>query len=229
MNRRDEIKANLTEVNEKIASACLAANRDRESVTLIVVTKTWPSSDIEILADLGVTDVGENRDQDAKAKHQELLHVPLTWHAIGQIQTNKARSIATWADVVHSIDRPDLVSAFDRVTQTREKPLEVLIQLDLDPTPTEKRGGIAPAKMFELAKQISDTNGLQLAGVMAVAPLIGDPDTAFADLQKHSTLLQQDYPDATIISAGMSQDFQNAIKYGATHLRIGSLVLGHRP
>lgn len=229
MNRRDEIEANLTDVNDQIASACLAANRDFNSVTLIVVTKTWPSSDIEILAELGVTDVGENRDQDAKVKHQELAHVPLTWHAIGQIQTNKARSIASWADVVHSVDRPELVIALDRVTQDREKPLETLIQVDLDPSPTDNRGGSSPDQMMELAKQISDAKGLKLAGVMAVAPLNLDPDSAFAQLQKYSLQLQLEYPEASIVSAGMSQDFKNAIKYGATHLRIGSLVLGHRP
>jgi pyridoxal phosphate enzyme (YggS family) len=228
VNRRDEIAANLAEVNEQIEAACLEANRAVESVNLVVVTKTWPSSDIEILVELGITNVGENRDQDARAKQQELAHLPLTWHAIGQIQTNKARSVATWADVVHSIDRPELIAAFDRVTQTREEPLEVLIQIDLDPTPTDKRGGIAPAQMLDLAQQIIDANGLNLAGLMAVAPLESDPDVAFAQLQKHSILLQQHYPEATVISAGMSQDFQNAIKYGATHLRIGSLVLGHR-
>ncbi len=228
MNRRDEIAANLAQVNEQIASACLEANRDVESVKLIVVTKTWPSSDIEILVELGITDVGENRDQDAKAKHQELNHLRLTWHAIGQIQTNKARSVATWADVVHSVDRPELVTALSRVTQTRVQPLGVLIQIDLDPTPTEKRGGIDPAQMLHIAEQISAADGLKLAGIMAVAPLRSDPDAAFAQLQRHALVLQQNYPEATTISAGMSQDFENAIKYGATHLRIGSLVLGHR-
>ena len=228
MNRRDEIAANLAEVNEQIEAACLEANRAVESVNLVVVTKTWPSSDIEMLVELGITNVGENRDQDARAKQQELAHLPLTWHAIGQIQTNKARSVATWADVVHSIDRPELIAAFDRVTQAREESLEVLIQIDLDSAPPDKRGGIAPAQMLDLAEQICDTSGLRLAGLMAVAPLEADPDVAFAKLQKHALVLQQNYPEATIISAGMSQDFRNAIKYGATHLRIGSLVLGHR-
>ena len=228
MDRKQELHANLLDVERDISQACIAANRNREDVTLIAVTKTWPASDVDLLAELGVTNVGENRDQEAKPKHDEVQAKNLIWHAIGQLQTNKAKSVAAWADVVHSVDRVDLVTALTKAVANRETPLGVLIQANLDPVPTENRGGALPDEIMNLADLISRSSGLRLQGVMGVAPLGGDDDMAFARLQEFANLIQAKFPEANWISAGMSGDFATALKYGATHLRIGSSILGKR-
>jgi pyridoxal phosphate enzyme (YggS family) len=195
---------------------------------LIAVTKTWPASDVDLLAGLGVTDVGENRDQEAKPKHEEVQAKNLTWHAIGQLQTNKAKSVAAWADVVHSVDRIDLVTALTKAVVGRNLPLGVLIQANLDPNPTENRGGALPNELLKLAELISQCDGLRLKGVMGVAPLGGDDEFAFSKLQEFASQIQNMFPQANWISAGMSGDFGTALKFGATHLRIGSSILGNR-
>lgn len=228
MERRLELQANLQDVEREISQACVAANRNRSDVTLIAVTKTWPATDVDLLAGLGVTDVGENRDQEAKPKHEEVQATNLIWHAIGQLQTNKAKSVSAWADVVHSVDRTDLVTALTKAVVARETPLKILIQANLDPNPTENRGGALPSELMSLAKMISECEGLALQGVMGVAPLSGDDDLAFARLQELASQIQGAYPEANWISAGMSGDFAAALKYGATHLRIGSSILGNR-
>lgn len=228
MDRRLELQTNLQEVEREISDACIAANRNRSDVTLIAVTKTWPASDVDLLAGLGITDVGENRDQEAKPKHEEVLAKNLTWHAIGQLQTNKAKSVAAWADVVHSVDRTDLVTALTKAVTGRERPLSVLIQANLDPNPTENRGGALPSELLNLAELISQSNGLHLQGIMGVAPLAGNDDLAFSKLQGFASEIQDSFPEANWISAGMSGDFATALKYGATHLRIGSSILGNR-
>lgn len=232
MDRQTELAANLSEVNRDIDDTCQKYGRDRNEVHLIVVTKTWPASDVELLASLGVTEVGENRDQEAKPKHDEVT-ADLTWHAIGQLQTNKAKSVANWADVVHSVDRVDLVNALAKAVAARTKPLRCLIQVNLDPKTEageafEHRGGADESEVLDLAKMISGTPNLELSGVMGVAPLEGDPERAFIRLREISAKLISIYPNATWISAGMSGDYVPAIKHGATHLRIGSSILGHR-
>lgn len=228
MNRRAQLQENLARVQARVNYACHKAGRSPDEVTIIVVTKTWPASDVRLLAELGVTDVGENRDQEAKPKAEVLSDCQLTWHAIGQLQTNKAKSVAQWADVVHSVDRPELVRALAKACSQRESVLNVLIQVNLDPQPTEARGGCSVSEVAQLAKMISEESSLSLAGVMGVAPLVGDAMSAFTTLKQQSEKLRTQYPDATWISAGMSDDFEKAIKMGATHLRIGSLILGHR-
>jgi pyridoxal phosphate enzyme (YggS family) len=228
MERKLQLQSNLDIVQQEISDACIVAQRSPSEVTLIVVTKTWPASDVELLAQLGVTDVGENRDQEAKPKFDEVKDLNLTWHAIGQLQTNKAKSVATWADVVHSVDRFDLVTALGKAVTSRTTPLAVLIQVDLDPSPKDNRGGAAPSQVLELADLITRTPGLVLQGVMGVAPLGGDDAQAFALLQQVSQQVQAQNSGADWISAGMSGDFETALKFGATHLRIGSSILGNR-
>jgi pyridoxal phosphate enzyme (YggS family) len=228
MDRMQELQANLHDVEREISQACVAANRNRSDVTLIAVTKTWPATDVDLLAQLGVTDVGENRDQEAKPKHDSVTAKNLTWHAIGQLQTNKAKSVAAWADVVHSVDRIDLVTALTKAAVNRETPLGVLLQANLDPAPTDNRGGALPSELMTLAEMIASSEGLRLQGVMGVAPLGGDDYLAFARLQEFARQIQSSYPGANWISAGMSGDFATALKYGATHLRIGSSILGKR-
>jgi pyridoxal phosphate enzyme (YggS family) len=229
MDRLAELSSNWSDVCASVEHSCQKANRSSDDISIIVVTKTWPAQDIELLASLGVTDVGENRDQEAKIKHSALADLNLTWHAIGQLQTNKAKSVAAWADVVHSVDRPELVNALGKATRQRDTPLKVLVQVNLDPVITRERGGCDPESMLEIAHAVHEQPGLALGGVMGVAPLDGDADAAFELLQHKSRELVAFDPEASWISAGMSDDFQKAIKYGATHLRIGSLILGHRP
>ena len=228
MSRIDELSLNWTQTTAQVEAACVATNRNFSDVTIIAVTKTWPASDVDILAHLGVTNVGENRDQEAAAKKLEVQASNLTWHAIGQVQTNKVKSIVQWADAVHSIDRIDLVHALAKVMPTRNRPLDVFIQINLDPVVRQERGGLRDGDVLELAERICAVPGLNLMGVMGVAPIEGDASDAFAVLERTSLQLRQQMPAAQYISAGMSADYEIALKYGATHLRLGSVILGHR-
>jgi pyridoxal phosphate enzyme (YggS family) len=231
--RRDELTGNLLRVQERIGAACQAAGRPRGEVELIVVTKFFPAADIEVLCRLGVTDIGENRDQEASAKIAALpsevrrcLHV----HFIGQVQSRKAGSVASYVDTVHSIDRDKLVQALDRAASTSGRDLGALIQVSLrGDTAGTGRGGIPPEGVRVLADCVAAAEHLTLRGVMAVAPLGTDPSEAFAQLAAVAGEVRADHPGATWISAGMSADLEAAVANGATHLRVGSAILGLRP
>lgn len=231
--RRAELKANLARVRARIEAGCARAGRSPDEVTLIVVTKTHPAEDLELLAELGVRDVGENRDQEASGKHAATAGLGLTWHFIGQLQTNKARSVAGYADLVHSVDRPGLVAALGRAAEHAGREVGCLIQVDLaDAAGREHdpgRGGAPIEQLPELAALVAAQPALRLRGVMAVAPLDVDPERAFAVLPALRDRLRETYPDAWIISAGMSSDLEAALAAGATHLRVGTAVLGARP
>jgi pyridoxal phosphate enzyme (YggS family) len=220
--RREELARNLADVEQRLVLACAAAGRPRSQVTLIAVTKTWPATDAALLRELGVLDLAENRDQEARDKAAEVTGV--RWHFVGQLQTNKARSVASYADVVHSVDRPEIVQALSQGAVRAGRSLEVLLQISLD----GERGGALPADVAGLAERVEDAAGLLLAGVMAVAPRAADPRAAFAQLQQVSVDLFAAHPAATMISAGMSGDLEQAIACGATHVRVGTAVLGHR-
>ncbi len=227
-SRRDEIAAGLAAVEERIVRACTAAGRDRAEVTLVAVTKFFPASDVTILAGLGVRDVGENRAQEAAAKYADLpCRGDLTLHFIGQLQSNKARQVAATADVVHSLDRGRLVAALDRAAGERGRRLGALVQVGLDDA--SGRGGAGPADAPALADLVADAEHLDLRGVMAVAPLGADPAAAFARLAEVAARIRADHPDATWVSAGMSGDLEEAVSAGATHLRVGTAILGTRP
>jgi hypothetical protein len=231
--RRDELSSNLQLVHERIASACRAAGRSRDDVALIVVTKFFPGSDIEVLSQLGVTDIGENRDQEASAKIAALpseVRQRLQVHFIGQLQSNKAASLASYVDTVHSIDRDKLVRALDRAAAAAGRVLGALVQVSLSgDSPGQGRGGIAADGVAELANSVAVAQHLTLRGVMAVAPLGVDPAEAFAQLAIVARAVRADHPAATWISAGMSSDLEAAVTNGATHLRVGSAILGSRP
>jgi pyridoxal phosphate enzyme (YggS family) len=229
MSRRDEIERGLDTVHRRIASACTDAGRAPDDVRLVVVTKFFPASDVRILAQLGVTDVGENRHQEAEAKAAECADLDLQWHFIGGLQSNKAAAVASYADVVHSLDRPKLVSGLARGAQERGRDLEVLVQVSLDPPDAAGRAGLDPADVPALVERVLDADGLVLRGVMGVAPLGGDPAEAFARLAETGAVVRSLAPEATWVSAGMSGDLEQAVRHGATHLRIGSAVLGPRP
>lgn len=227
--RREELAANLAAVEDRITRACDAAGRDRAGVHLVVVTKFFPRSDLDLLADLGVSDIGENREQEAAAKLADGGRPPgVRTHFIGQLQSKKANAVARWADVVQSVDRAKLVSALARGAESAGRDLTVLIQVDLDPQISEHRGGVAPEGVLALAEEIA-ASPLRLGGLMAVAPLGGDPDAAFARLAGLSEQLRQTHPQAEWISAGMSGDLEAAVRHGATHLRVGTAILGTRP
>lgn len=226
--RRAELRENLAEVRERIAAACAAADRPVGEVGLVAVTKTFPVSDIALLSELGITDVGENRDQEAapKAAESAALGLPLTWHFVGQLQVNKAASVASYADVVHSVDRLRLVTALGRRATVAGRELRCLIQVGLDDA--VGRGGAPAAQVGELADAIAAEPGLRLGGVMAVAPLGAPARPAFAGLRDISGKLRIAHPEATTISAGMSGDLEDAIAEGATLVRIGTALLGGR-
>jgi pyridoxal phosphate enzyme (YggS family) len=233
MSRTEEIEAGLGRVRERIARACADAGRSADDVCLVVVTKFFPASDVRILADLGVTDVGENRHQEAEAKAAECSDLDLRWHFIGGLQSNKAAAVASYAAVVESVDRRKLVGALSRGAQARSHPVDVLLQVSLDPPGRDGRSGADPSELAELADAVDEAarhqGSLVLRGLMAVAPLDEDPGAAFGRLAEVRTTFLSDRPSATWLSAGMSADLEHAIQVGATHVRIGSAVLGSRP
>ncbi len=227
MSRREELAAGLAAVRARVRGALEAAGRT-DTPTLVAVTKFFPAGDVDLLAELGVTDVGENRDQEASAKCAELTHRDaLTVHFIGQLQSNKAASVAGYADVVQSLDRAKLVRALDRAAGRRGRALDVLVQVGLDRS--AGRGGAAPGDVPALADAVAASEHLRLRGVMAVAPLGEEPRPAFARLREIADLVRTAHPGATWVSAGMSADLEAAIAEGATHLRVGSAILGSRP
>ncbi|MCW2947485.1 MAG: alanine racemase domain protein [Actinoallomurus sp.] len=226
MTRKEDLAANLAAVRERIAKACAAAGRSTDEVTVVAVTKTFPASDVRLLAELGITDVAENRDQEAAAKVGECRDLGLTWHFVGQLQTNKVRSVVSYADVVHSVDRKRLVTALSREAVHAERSLSCLIQVALDDA--EGRGGVRPAGLPALADALVAADGLELGGVMAVAPLGADPAPAFARLAEIAASLRSVHPAAKMVSAGMSGDMEQAIACGATHVRVGTALLGGR-
>ncbi|WP_338908438.1 YggS family pyridoxal phosphate-dependent enzyme [Streptomyces nigra] len=234
-DRKDELAENLAKVERRIAAACAAAGRSRDEVTLIVVTKTYPASDVRILAELGVRHVAENRDQDAAPKAADCSDLPLAWHFVGQLQTNKVRSVAGYADFVQSVDRARLVTALSKEAVRQERELGCLIQVALDAGESARgeRGGVAPGGVEELAGLVADAPGLRLAGLMTVAPLAGEyagrQRAAFERLMDLSTDLRRAHPAANMVSAGMSADLEEAVAAGATHVRVGTAVLGVRP
>ncbi|MFH8343334.1 YggS family pyridoxal phosphate-dependent enzyme [Streptomyces sp. NPDC018045] len=238
-DRRTELADNLARVEERISTACDKAGRRRADVTLIVVTKTYPASDVRLLAELGVRQVAENRDQDAAPKAAACSDLPLTWHFVGQLQTNKVRSVVNYADIVQSVDRAKLVTALSKEAVRAGRELGCLLQVALDAESgdarggTGDRGGVSPAGVAALADAIAEAEGLRLGGLMTVAPLTGPyagrPGAAFERLMEISSGLRANHPAANMVSAGMSADLDEAVAAGATHVRVGTAVLGVRP
>jgi pyridoxal phosphate enzyme (YggS family) len=232
VTRAEDLGASLARVRGRIADAATAAGRAADEVRLVVVTKFFPASDVRHLAGLGVTDVGENRHQEAEAKATECAALGVTglrWHFIGGLQSNKAAAVAAYADVVESVDRAKLLAPLSRGAHVRGRLLDVLIQVSLDPPERGNRAGVAPDDLPSLAAAAAQTEGLALRGLMAVAPLGEDPAAAFDRLARIRAGFLIDHPDATTLSAGMSGDLEQAVAAGATHVRVGSAVLGSRP
>ncbi len=232
--RRARLAENLAVVERRIAEACVAAGRARDEVTLIVVTKTHPASDAALLAELGVRHVAENRDQEAAPKAAACANSPLVWHFVGQLQTNKVRSVVSYADFVHSVDRLRLVAALSDAAVRSGREVGCLIQVALDAPSGSvgSRGGAAPQDVPALAGALAAAPGLRLGGVMTVAPLAGEyagqPRAAFDRLAEIASALRGAHPAANMVSAGMSSDLEEAVAAGATHVRVGTAVLGVR-
>lgn len=234
--RRAELAESLAEVEARIAAACAAAGRSRDGVRLLAVTKTFPALDAALLTDLGVVDLAENRDQEAGDKALEVASLRPEanprWHMVGRLQRNKARSVARWAREIQSVDSERLAGALDKAVRAardageREDGLDVLIQVSLDGDP--ERGGCPVDELDHLAECITRGGDLRLRGLMAVAPLGTDPETAFERLARAGEALRENHPDAVELSAGMSGDLECAIAQGSTCVRVGTALLGGR-
>ena len=216
----------LADVRGRIAKACEAAGRDVGDLTLIAVTKTRPASDVRLLGELGLRDVGENRDAEAAPKAAQCADLNLTWHFIGQLQTNKCASVVRYASVVHSVDRLRLIRALGQAARRADRVVSSLIEVSLDGDPA--RGGAPAEQVPPLAEAVAAEPGLVLGGVMAIAPLGLAAAEAFARLLDSAAVVRAVRPSATVISAGMSGDLEAAVEAGATHLRIGTALLGDR-
>lgn len=217
MTRRDEIAAALAKVKSEIP----------EHATLIVVTKTFPASDAMILYELGERNFGENRASEGAEKSAALPQDAI-WHFQGAIQSNKIRSIVSWADYIHSLDDLDHAKKIAAAARELGKVQRVFIQINLDSKQSENRSGIPAAMLARFVTETRSLSDIEVVGVMGIAPLGEDPAPAFARLAEISTVLRKSLPGASAISAGMSGDFQIALGFGATHLRIGSSILGSR-
>ncbi len=211
MNRVDEISQNLEIVRAKIAAAAA------HPVTLIAVTKTFPVSDAQILQQLGVTDFGENRDAEGAEKSQL---VSGNWHFQGQIQSNKLKSITSWASVIHSLDDP---RHFEMIEKVAPQPLSIFLQVSLDGA--HHRGGAGVDQLYQLAEKVTESSTHTLAGLMSVPPVGVDPDQAYSQLAVIRNEFLKRFPKASSLSAGMSGDYEVAISHGATHVRVGSSIL----
>ena len=224
----DTLAGRLEAVRAGVADATSDADRRLDDITLIVVTKFHPQTLVRELHGLGVRDVGENRHQDAAPKAGALTDLDLTWHFVGQLQSKKTKAVLDYARVIHSVDRASVVDALASATAGDETaPVSAFIQLNL--TDDSARGGVNPAELEALAERILGTGTIRLAGLMAVAPLGGNPREAFATVRAASDRLRSLAPDATALSMGMSADYRDAILEGATHLRIGTAITGNRP
>ncbi|HZG93454.1 MAG TPA: YggS family pyridoxal phosphate-dependent enzyme [Mycobacteriales bacterium] len=225
--RLAELAAALAAVRARIAGAC-AAGRDPAEVTLVAVSKTWPAADVLRLHSLGVRDFGESRDQDAKAKATALAAAgaDVRWHFVGRLQRNKCASVAGYSSVVHAVDRREVVDALSAAAARQGRLVDALVQVSLDGDP--ERGGVARAAVPELAEAVAAAAGLRLAGVMAIAPLGGDPDAAFGALAATAAELRRSHPAAATVSAGMTGDLEAAIRHGSTCVRVGTALFGSR-
>jgi pyridoxal phosphate enzyme (YggS family) len=221
--RAEFIAKSFKDVQSRIATAATAAGRNLADITLIAVTKTYPASDVEILRELGQANFGENRTEEGSEKS---LVVPGIWHFQGQVQSRKLREIAAWADVIHSLDQASHIEKLDRICAEMDKKMKVFIQLSLDGAPD--RGGVLEEGLLELAQIVASSQNLQLLGLMCVPPVEYEHQAAFAEIEQIHQRFIANFPLANSLSAGMSSDFEIAIAHGATHLRVGSEILGSR-
>ena len=221
--RADVIAESLAQVRKKIATAAADSGRSLDEITLIAVTKTYPVSDVEILHSLGEVNFGENRSEEGAEKSAQ---VNGTWHYQGQVQSRKLREIARWATYIHSIDSPDHALKLSRICTELDKDVSIFLQISLDGAPD--RGGVIAAEIYALAEKVVNLPNVKLAGLMCVPPVAYEHQRAFSEIAQIHQRFVSTYSEANSLSAGMSSDFEVAIAHGATHLRIGSQILGSR-
>ena len=245
-DRESELTHALAAVRSRLASAAEAVGRNVGKIELLPITKFFPATDVAILSRLGCRAVGESREQEASEKVEQLAQLsssstradsrPMHWHMVGQIQRNKARSLARWAHTAHSIDSLQLVNALDRAVGAaltdgnRVDPLRVYVQLSLDGDTS--RGGVdlhEPRAVDEVCARVQESKSLELLGLMCIPPLDWDPERAFDRLQSEHARVLESHPDAVGLSAGMSNDLEIAVKHGSTCVRVGTALLGPRP
>lgn len=212
--RADELASNLIAVQSEIAPF---------APTLIVVTKTYPVSDVQILHQLGVRDFGENRSAEGLEKSAS---VEATWHYQGEIQSKKLREILSWSDCIHSLDSADHAEKMKRILGEGAAKANVFLQLSLDGNP--QRGGLVEAELFELASSVAESTGINLLGIMCVPPVSMNPSLAFSAISQVHQRFRATFPESPYLSAGMSGDYLIALEHGATHIRVGSKILGSR-
>ena len=241
-DRLAELTSALAALRGRVARAAEAAGRRSEDITLLPVTKFFPASDVAILWRLGCRQFGESRSQEAAAKIAEFHTIvtpddrPVHWHMVGRLQRNKAKNIAAWADTVHSVSTAKVVAALDSAVDealaegTRSRSLRAFVQISLDGD--TDRGGVDigdPGEVDRICGLVAGAGGLELVGLMAVAPLGADPDEAFAALERERCRVARDHPGVTELSAGMSQDLEAAVRHGSTCVRVGTALMGKRP
>jgi len=222
--REIEIAQALKSVEDRIAEAATKAGRARNEITLIAVTKTYPASDVEILRNLGVQNFGENRNEEGVAKS---ALVSGTWHFQGQVQSRKLRDIASWATYIHSLDSADHIEKLSRIATEIGKEIAIFLQLSLDGAPG--RGGVVASEIRALADSVANLPQIKMVGLMCVPPVELEHERAFSEIADIHQGFLANFPTATFLSAGMSSDYEVAITHGATHLRVGSQILGSRP
>jgi pyridoxal phosphate enzyme (YggS family) len=218
------------EIVDRIDLAAKASNRSSADVTLVVVTKNHPRQLLLDLLALGARDFGENRDQEAAPKAKEIAKLTteaFRWHFVGQLQTNKVKTVLEYANFIHSLDRESLLTELQKRTEDRADTLGVFIQVNLTEDPD--RGGVRVPDLMGFAEKVVASQGLKLEGLMGVGGLQVAPEAEFEKLANLSVQLQKVAPGARGLSMGMSSDFEVAIGYGATHLRIGTAITGNRP
>lgn len=218
------------EIVDRIDLAAKASNRSSADVTLVVVTKNHPHQLVLDLLALGARDFGENRDQEAAPKAKEIASLTteaFRWHFVGQLQTNKVKTVLEYANFIHSLDRESLLTELQKRTEDRADTLGVFIQVNLTEDPD--RGGVRVPDLIGFAEKVVASQGLKLEGLMGVGGLQVAPEAEFEKLADLSVQLQSVAPGARGLSMGMSSDFEVAIGYGATHLRIGTAITGNRP
>jgi PLP dependent protein len=246
-SREAQLADALALVQARLNGAATAAGRNPSEIELLPITKFFPATDVAILCRLGCQSFGESREQEAVSKAAELaalLGQPVRWHMVGQIQRNKARSIARWAYAVHSVSSAKVVAALQRHAAAaldeggRDQPLRVYVQISLDGDVPPQAGGAPtrggvdigrPEQIDEICAQVAAADGLELAGLMGIPPLDADPDEAFARLADEHRRVLRSHPRAVGLSAGMSADLEAAVKHGSTCVRVGTALLGQRP
>lgn len=241
-NRESELADALSALRRRLTAAAEAAGRNVDEIELLPITKFFPATDVAILSRLGCTAFGESREQEASAKVRQLRELlgpasaAVRWHMVGQIQRNKARSLATWAHTAHSVSSIRVVATLERAVGAalqegrREHPLRVYVQVSLDGDVS--RGGVdisRPDAVDEICSRVDTADALEFVGLMAIPPLDWDAETAFARLQSEHRRVLESHPNAVGLSAGMSNDLEAAVKHGSTCVRVGTALMGRRP